>query len=154
MINRILVVCVGNICRSPMAAAMLDLALNTSSQDGTEIEIRSAGIGALVGHPADLMAQKLMLKQGIDISDHRACQLDRNLLYWADLILVMEKEHKKSVFSLDISSRGKVYRLGEWSDFDVPDPYRQSYEKFEIALGCIIKGIDDWVPKLKGGLKE
>ena len=46
-------------------------------------------------------------------------------------------------------ARGKVYRLGEWSDEDIPDPYRQPEAAFKHALNLIEQGIVQWIPKLK-----
>ncbi len=122
-------------------------ALNLSGMD--EIQVKSAGLAALVGHEADNIAIRLMQACGIDISAHRAQQLNRDMLRWADLVLVMEEAQKLSVESWDPSARGKVYRLGEWGDFDVPDPYRQSDEAFETAFELISRGVSDWVPKLR-----
>ncbi len=94
MFNRILVVCVGNICRNPMAEGLL---VQTLSEAGMQaIQIRSAGLNALVGHQADKIAIRLMLEQGVDVSAHRGQQLNRDLLRWADLVLVMDKAQKLS----------------------------------------------------------
>ena len=147
MFNRILVVCVGNICRSPMGAGLLTQALNDAGMHA--IEVRSAGLDALVGHKADKVVKRFMLEKGIDVTAHRGQQLNRDILRWADLVLVMEKAQKISVESWDPSARGKVYRIGEWGDFDVPDPYRQSDKEFETALELITRGVADWVSKLK-----
>jgi len=146
MFNRILVVCVGNICRSPMAEGLLIQALSKAGKKA--IEVRSAGLDALTGQKADKTVLRLMLERGIDISDHRGRQLNRDILRWAELVLVMDKAQKRSIESWEPGARGKVYRIGEWSDFDVPDPYRQSDDKFETALELISKGVSDWLPKL------
>jgi len=148
MINRILVVCVGNICRSPMGEALFILALNKAGMKA--IQVRSAGMDALVGSKADKTVIRLMLEQGVDLSAHRGQQLNRDILRWADLVLVMDKAQKRSIESWEPGARGKVYRIGKWGDFDVPDPYMQSDKKFETALELITKGVSDWVPKLKG----
>jgi len=130
-----------------MAAGLLIQALNEAGMYG--VEVRSAGLDALVGHEADKTVKRLMQERGIDVSAHRAHQLNRGFLRWADLVLVMEKEQKLAVESWYPSARGKIYRIGEWGDFDVPDPYRQSDQEFETALGLIARGILDWVPKLR-----
>ncbi len=111
--------------------------------------VESAGISALVGYPADETAQDLLLEQGIDISAHRARQLTEALLRQADLVLVMETAQKKAIAALDPSARGKVYRLGEWNNTDILDPYRQSRTAFEEALRLIQQGVADWSAKLK-----
>ena len=67
-ITHILVVCVGNICRSPMAEALLRDALTGPE----EITVKSAGLGALVGQAADKHAVELMKERGMDLIAHRA----------------------------------------------------------------------------------
>ena len=130
-----------------MAEALLG---EERAKPGEEYDVQSGGWGALVGHPADETAQKLMRRIGIDISGHRARQLDSDLVHWAELILVMETSQKKTLESSEPSARGRVYRLGEWGDFEVPDPYRRPEEAFEQALTLISQGVSEWIPKLRG----
>ncbi len=144
MIRHILVVCAGNICRSPMAEALLRDALRGQE----EITVESAGLGALVGHPADQHAVELMQEKGIDITAHRARQLHPDMVAAADLILVMETRHKTSIDTADPTVRGKVHRLGEWQDKDIDDPYRQPKAAFADALKDIEAGVADWVERL------
>ena len=145
MIRNILVVCVGNICRSPMAEALLKSALR--GQDGITVE--SAGLGALVGHAADNYALELMEEAGVDISAHRARQIHPDMVSAADLVLVMEAGHKRAIDDADPTARGKVHRLGEWQDKDIDDPYRQPKEAFADALEDIKKGVRLWAEKIK-----
>ena len=147
MFNRILVVCTGNICRSPMGEGLLRKALS-SNLDSQDKVVISAGLSALVGFPADEQAQRIMKEHGVDISEHRARQLDIGLINWAELILVMEREQKLVVES-DFPSA--VFRIGKWRGFDVPDPYHQSVEMFELAYDLIEKGVSDWEFKLGEG---
>jgi protein-tyrosine phosphatase len=135
----ILVLCEGNICRSPMAAAMLSAA-------APELQVSSAGLGALVGRPADPVALRLMAELGIDIAHHRAAQITRPLCRAADVILVMENEQRKRLEDLYPEVRGRVFRL---DDNDVPDPYRKSEKDFRVALAGIASGVDAWARKLK-----
>ncbi|WP_369178129.1 low molecular weight protein-tyrosine-phosphatase [Candidatus Thiodubiliella endoseptemdiera] len=144
MFDNILMVCVGNICRSPMAEALLRDRL--AQQKG--VKIASAGVGALVGHSADATAQALMLDQGVDISMHKARQLNDELLSEYDLVLVMEKDHIDAVHDIAPLSRGRVHLLGKWSDFEIPDPYKQSKHEFESVLRLIQRGVNEWVNKL------
>ena len=92
LFKNILVVCIGNICRSPMAEGLLKHALVACNKDGCTVS--SAGLSALTGHPPDPKACQLMIEKGIDISYYRACQLNKEMIRKADLILVMESAHK------------------------------------------------------------
>jgi len=145
MIRHILVVCVGNICRSPMAEAVLKSALR--GQD--DITVESAGLGALVGHPASAYALELMEEMGEDISAHRARQIHPDMVGAADLVLVMEAGHKRAIDDADPTARGKVHRLGEWQDKDIDDPYRQPKAAFADALVDIEVGVKSWAEKIK-----
>ena len=145
MIRHILVVCVGNICRSPMAEALLKRELKV--QDGITVE--SAGLGALVGHPASEHSIELMAEMGEDITGHRARQIHPDMVRDADLVLVMEAGHMRAIDDADTTARGKVYRLCEWQDKDIDDPYRRPREAYEIALADIRDGVASWVEKIK-----
>ena len=145
MIRHILVVCVGNICRSPMAEALLRRELR--GQDGITVE--SAGLGALVGHPASDYSVELMAEMGIDITGHRARQIHPDMVRDADLVLVMEAGHKRAIDDADPSARGKVYRLGEWQDRNIDDPYRQARVAYEEALEDIEAGVASWAEKIR-----
>ena len=145
MIENILVVCVGNICRSPMAEALLRQAL----QDVSDVSVSSAGLGALVDYPAAEHAEVLMAERGLDISRHKARQLTPDLINTSDLVLVMETRHKRVIDDEDATARGKVYRLCEWQDKDIPDPFRQSRETFEETLLLIEQGVQDWAGRIK-----
>ena len=145
MIRHILVVCVGNICRSPMAGALLKRELR--GLDG--IKVVSAGLGALVGYPASEFSQDLMSGIGEDISMHRARQIHPDMVHDADLVLVMEAGHKRAIDDADPTARGKVYRLGEWQDKDIVDPYRKPMTAYEAALVDIENGVSSWVERIK-----
>jgi protein-tyrosine phosphatase len=127
-----------------MAEALLRNALSGKE----EFSVESAGLGALVDEPASEHAVALMSERGIDISSHRARQLQPELVNKADLILVMESGHKKAIETADVTVRGKVFRLGETSDRDIVDPYRRSRAVFEDVLEDIDEGIADWVKQL------
>jgi protein-tyrosine phosphatase len=135
--NRILMVCTGNICRSPIAEVLLAARL------GQGRAVESAGIHALVGWPADAVARELMAERGLDLAPHRARQLTAAMVRSADLILVMEEGQRREVEALDPSARGRVHRLGRIGGFDVPDPYQQGRGAFEHATKLIERGLDE-----------
>jgi protein-tyrosine phosphatase len=105
----------------------------------------SAGIEALVGRPADPSAVSLLQRRGVDISGHRARQLDTGMVQRFDLILVMDDEQQRAVEQIYPPARGRVHRLGRFGGFDVPDPYRKPPAAFEASLALIERGIDDYV---------
>jgi protein-tyrosine phosphatase len=128
-----------------MAEALLKRELR--EQDGFTVE--SAGLGALVGYPASEFSIELMDELGVDISAHRARQIHPDMVNAADLLLVMEAGHKRAIDDADATARGKVYRLGEWQDKDIDDPYRQPKAAFADALEDIELGVASWVEKIK-----
>jgi protein-tyrosine phosphatase len=138
--NRVLMVCSGNICRSPMAEGLLRTRFARLGA-GT---VTSAGIHALVGRPADPLAVGLLAERGVDISAHRARQLTPDLLAASDLVLVMEDAHRRAIEGLSRASRGRVHLLGRFGAFEIPDPYRRPAAAFAEALALIERGLDDF----------
>ena len=137
----ILVICAGNICRSPMAEAFLKDSLPTKT-------VLSAGIVGLSGHPADPMAVECMAELGMDISKHIGRLLNRNLMLSADIVLTMSSEQVKIVEQQWPFSKGKVFRLCHWSAKDIADPYQHPKEAFILARNLIIQGVSEWERKL------
>jgi protein-tyrosine phosphatase len=138
----ILTLCIGNICRSPLAQGLLTQQLPAHT-------VWSAGLGALVGQPADPFSVQVASQNGLDIRDHRAQQVTGFLCQKADLILVMEQNHQVQLERMFPFVRGKSFRLGHYGNFDIADPYRQSIDMFETAYAAIAQGVADWVPRIK-----
>ncbi|CAB3671597.1 Low molecular weight protein-tyrosine-phosphatase Ptp [Paraburkholderia phenoliruptrix] len=142
MIRSMLVVCVGNICRSPMAEYLLRRELEG-------IVVESAGLDALTGYAADPAAIQVCAENGLDISKHRARPLNAALVSVTDLILTMERVHSQEIMHRHPSARGKVFRLGDVEDFDVPDPYRKPLSHFYEVYELIARGTESWTSRIK-----
>lgn len=145
MFKRILTVCTGNICRSPLAEAMLAHRLQLRCSDAV---VRSAGIGALELHPADEITQKVAAELGLSLDAHRARQISLESIRWADLILVMEKHHLERVLELAPTARGKTFLIGHWSGSEIPDPYRKGEPAHRQACDMISSAVDAWLGKI------
>lgn len=144
MFKSILIVCVGNICRSPTAEALLKHKL-----DGYDIKVTSAGLGALVGKGVDPTAAAVMGEHGISLHDHQARQLTRQMVHDADLILTMENRHIKAICELTPEARGKTFLFGRWlNGCETPDPYRQQRPAFVHVYQILDKAADAWLPYL------
>ena len=139
--DNILVVCVGNICRSPMAEALL-------KQRYPRKNIDSAGVGALVGHPADPAALEIMTAQQLDITKHIAKQLDENLAKKADIIFTMSDGQTKWIEERWPFCRGKTFKLGHWKNKDIADPYKHEMSAFKTAYQDIVDSLEQWVDKI------
>ncbi len=136
VIQNILVICLGNICRSPMAEGML-------KKRYPDKQIASAGLREITaGWSADPFSIRVMRENGIDISRHRARVLTADMLKKADLVLTMEKEQSEIVKYSFPNYRGKIMRIGEFGDYDVPDPYSRNINAFRESYELISQGID------------
>jgi protein-tyrosine phosphatase len=139
--DHILVLCTGNICRSPMAEGLL-------RQYFPDRKVSSAGLQAMVDYPADEHAISLMQDMEIDIAAHRAQQVSTALLKQADLIFVMTKGQLKLLEKQWPFVRGKAFLLGHWQNQEIPDPYQQPRSAFLYARELTITGIKAWHEKL------
>ncbi|EIV6707780.1 TPA: protein tyrosine phosphatase [Klebsiella aerogenes] len=142
MFNSILVVCTGNICRSPIGERYLHNALPNKKID-------SAGTGALVNHDADPSAAKIASQHGLSLDGHKGKQFTSALGRQYDLILVMEKSHIEQIGRIAPEARGKTMLFGHWlNQREIPDPYRKSEEAFSSVYQLIEQAGKLWVERL------
>ena len=147
MFNNVLVVCVGNICRSPMAEAML-----LHRVPGSGVMISSAGTHAMLSSTMDPLAQAVLQVNGVSAHKHRSRQVDVQMLHQADLILLMEHQQMHSVLKLAPEVRGKTFLIGKWQqDLEIADPYRRPKLAFEQTYEQLSRCVDDWLPYLQSG---
>ena len=142
----ILFVCTGNTCRSPIAEGLLREALAARGID--QVTVASAGSGAWEGAPVSEGAYLVGLEHGLDLSEHRARLLSRDLVREADLVLTMSGHHLARV--AELGGEHKVHLLGAYAGRDagrseVTDPfggdlagYRTTFGELQELIGAVV----------------
>ena len=142
MITKVMTVCTGNICRSPLAEGLLRLQV-------PDVQVFSAGLSAMVGMPATAETVALAHEWGADITAHRAQQLNGFLVQSADLILVAEEAQKRYLERHYPARRGRIFRLAEGSQQDIPDPFRQSDAVYRSSAHLMAQAVAEWAQKIQ-----
>lgn len=143
LFKSILTVCIGNMCRSPLAEAALKLHL-------PHLTISSAGLEAPEGSEADEGASAAALEAGYDLSSHRARLFSNAIAADHDLILVMERRHRNIIAERFTTQLGKTFLLTSYDgQDDIPDPYLETEEIHRRVRDRILKATTEWVERLK-----
>lgn len=152
---KILFVCTGNSCRSPMAEGYLRKRLEDAGRP--DIEVSSAGTLPASGMAATREAIAVTAEAGVDISGHRSRMLTRADVDDADLILVMQQFHRDDVLSMAPEAEDKVYLLNAFGSAagrdpaeepDIPDPIGKPVEFYRETFKAIKSAIDNMVPQI------
>jgi protein-tyrosine phosphatase len=147
--EHILVLCTGNVCRSPLGAALLKKKL-------PDKHIESAGLAALTGSPADESFRHLAQMDAIELHAHKARQVTQQMLLEADLILVMSESQHELLAQTHPIVTGKTLLFGRWlfdsatgkQGVEIPDPYQKSKEAFQYVYAVLNEAADSWHAKL------
>ena len=143
---KILFVCTGNSCRSPMAHAM---AQDIIGRLGHEIKADSAGIYPGAGS-ASPHAQKIMAEMGLDLSNHKTASVNDYNMDEYHLILTMTQAHKNHIAALLGDVDEKLYTLGEYIgvDGDISDPFGGDEEEYRQCAMQIKSLLELAIPKI------
>lgn len=129
--KKILLVCSGNTCRSPMAQAMLQQMLRNTHNK--EITVKSAGLYTSDGLPASEAARLVMEEMGLDLSGHTSQKVNEALMAETELVLTMTEEQRQNLAAAFPQKRQQIFTLGEFSGQpggDIDDPYGMDLEKY------------------------
>lgn len=137
-LRRLLVLCHGNICRSPFAAALLAARI-------PDREVRSAGLQAGEGSPADPVAVACAARMGVSLTQHRSRRVCGEVLAWADLILVMQGSHVAWIEREWPQFAARVRMLGDFLPAPphlLPDPWGERDEVFDHVFSRLTSAVE------------
>ncbi len=143
---RLLFVCTGNICRSPMAEV---IAVDFAASRGRTVEVRSASTLGLDGKPADPKAVAVCKEIGLDLTSHRSTPLGPEQVEWADYVLVMEYAHAGLIRERYPDVGDKLMLLGTFGGFtEIADPIGSWKFRFRRSRDDIKRCVEGFVDRL------
>lgn len=150
----ILFVCTANICRSPVAEAILRRELH--AQGLKDWSVDSVGTWAVIARPPATNSVQLLAEQGMDISSRTARMIARADMERADLILCMERGHVEALTLEFPGAAHKVYLLSEMAGgrYNIADPYGQDLHSYQQMIAEVTMLIEEGLPRIRALAEE
>lgn len=146
---RVVFVCSGNICRSPIAAGF---ARDKLAKRGIPAAVLSCGTLGIAGHPAATFGQMAMEEIGLDISDHYSQGVQPAMLELADWVVVMAPAHETFLRQRIPGIEEKLVRMWEYADEEMPqiaDPVGKDLSAFRICRDLLDRCMERWIDSLE-----
>jgi len=143
----LLVLCTGNVCRSPMAEALLEHHVSRLKLDA---QVISRGLSAPVGRLPHRHAVQVAQTHGVPLNPKkRAAAVASVDMAMALVIFVMDSGHRREVQQRFPTASGKTFLLGQWQEQEIADPINEPLQAFEHAWQQCESGVQEWVKRLR-----
>jgi protein-tyrosine phosphatase len=146
--GNLLVLCYGNIYRSPLVEYLLQKSINSA-----KTVIKSAGFHEKINRPCDPEYIKLLSKRGYDLAAHRSKRVSKQDTQWADLIVIMDRKNWDMLLTLDENAKNKVVWIGAFTEDvrnEVEDPYGMGQEDVNKIIDRIELCVADLANRING----
>lgn len=148
--KKLLFICSGNICRSPMAEGMARV---FADQAGLDVEARSAGTLGIEGQPAHDRIVRACRRVGVELGGHRSQGLSAELIAWADRVLVMELAHAELVRERYPEVDEKMALLGIFGGLhEIDDPIGGWWFEYSRSVGEVERCVRGLLERVGRGM--